>query len=97
MIASCAGKSVVLTGAGGGIGRAIALSLTEAGANVAGTDRNEDGLNQTRDEVMKANADAKYHHMAGDISDGAFVDALFSDTVGAQGCACPYLLPGLPP
>ncbi|KAI1344237.1 short chain dehydrogenase [Xylariaceae sp. FL0016] len=45
---SLEGKSVVVTGAAGGLGRAIATAFLEAGANVAVCDVNEERLQQTR-------------------------------------------------
>jgi NAD(P)-dependent dehydrogenase (short-subunit alcohol dehydrogenase family) len=38
------GRLAVVTGAASGIGRAIAITFAEAGATVAGVDRNADGL-----------------------------------------------------
>ena len=40
-------KTVCITGAGGGIGRAIAIEMNKEGYNVACADINLDGLNQT--------------------------------------------------
>lgn len=42
------GKSVVVTGAAGGMGRAIALAYAAAGASVVASDVNDDGLAETR-------------------------------------------------
>ena len=42
-------KTVVVTGAGSGIGQAIALRLVNEGAFVLGIDINEDGLKQTQE------------------------------------------------
>ncbi|KAI1843417.1 hypothetical protein JX265_013299 [Neoarthrinium moseri] len=45
---SLAGKSVVVTGAAGGLGKVIATAFLDAGANVAVCDVNEDRLSQAR-------------------------------------------------
>src|ERR1700759_2986730 len=46
-----AGRVCVVTGAGGGIGRSIAVNLAKAGALVAALDRDEQGLETTRAEL----------------------------------------------
>jgi NAD(P)-dependent dehydrogenase (short-subunit alcohol dehydrogenase family) len=46
-----AGRLCVVTGAGGGIGRAVAVNLANAGAHVAAIDRDEQGLEKTRAEL----------------------------------------------
>jgi NAD(P)-dependent dehydrogenase (short-subunit alcohol dehydrogenase family) len=46
-----AGRVCVVTGAGGGIGRAVASSLARAGARVAAIDRDERGLEATGAEL----------------------------------------------
>src|SRR5579871_4513151 len=45
------GRVCVVTGGGGGIGRAVAVTLAEAGAYVAAIDRDEQGLEKTRSEL----------------------------------------------
>lgn len=47
------GKVAIITGAGDGIGRASALKLAEAGANVVCADLNEDSAQQTAELVKK--------------------------------------------
>jgi NAD(P)-dependent dehydrogenase (short-subunit alcohol dehydrogenase family) len=47
------GRICVVTGGGGGIGRATALSFAHAGARVAAIDRDERGLEVTRAELAK--------------------------------------------
>ena len=44
------GKNAVVTGAGGGIGRAIALELAKCGANVCVVDIEEDVANKVAEE-----------------------------------------------
>jgi NAD(P)-dependent dehydrogenase (short-subunit alcohol dehydrogenase family) len=46
-----AGRVCVVTGGGGGIGRAVAINLARGGAHVAVIDRDEQGLEKTRSEL----------------------------------------------
>ena len=46
-----AGRVCVVTGGGGGIGRAIAINLARAGALVGAIDRDDAGLSRTRTEL----------------------------------------------
>lgn len=50
-----AGKICVITGAGSGIGRALALELSKAGAHLALSDINEDGLAETKAQIGASN------------------------------------------
>jgi NAD(P)-dependent dehydrogenase (short-subunit alcohol dehydrogenase family) len=47
----------VVTGGGGGIGRAVATSFARAGARVAAVDRDERGLEQTKAELRELGGD----------------------------------------
>src|SRR4051812_35080017 len=51
------GRICVVTGGGGGIGRATALSLAQAGARVAAVDLDERGLETTRTELRALGAE----------------------------------------
>jgi NAD(P)-dependent dehydrogenase (short-subunit alcohol dehydrogenase family) len=51
------GRVCVVTGGGGGIGRAVASSLARAGARVAAIDLDERGLEVTRTELLKISGD----------------------------------------
>jgi NAD(P)-dependent dehydrogenase (short-subunit alcohol dehydrogenase family) len=51
------GRICVVTGGGGGIGRATALSFAQAGARVAAVDRDERGLEATRVELTRLGGD----------------------------------------
>jgi NAD(P)-dependent dehydrogenase (short-subunit alcohol dehydrogenase family) len=51
------GRVCVVTGGGGGIGRATAVSLARAGARVAAIDRDERGLEVTRKELVEISKD----------------------------------------
>jgi NAD(P)-dependent dehydrogenase (short-subunit alcohol dehydrogenase family) len=51
------GRVCVVTGGGGGIGRAVALSLARAGAHVAVIDLDERGLEVTRTELLEISSD----------------------------------------
>ena len=49
-------KVAVITGAGSGIGRALAIQMAQAGARVAISDINRPGLDETLQLISKANA-----------------------------------------
>ena len=51
------GRVAVVTGGGGGIGRATAVSFAKAGAKVAVLDRDEKGLETTRSELRALGAE----------------------------------------
>ncbi|MFT3971405.1 MAG: SDR family oxidoreductase [Micropruina sp.] len=70
------GRRIVVTGAAGGIGRAVAVQLAEQGAVLSLFDRDSAGLAVTADAVRDAGAPAPLT-AAFDISDrAALVDAL---------------------
>lgn len=48
---SLEGKFALITGASQGIGRAIAVKLAQAGADIIGVDLNEDGLKSLKSEI----------------------------------------------
>jgi NAD(P)-dependent dehydrogenase (short-subunit alcohol dehydrogenase family) len=64
-------RTVVVTGGGRGIGRAIALSFAEPGAQIVITSRTEAQLRQTADDIRAKGAEAFAVQM--DVSDEASV------------------------
>ncbi len=72
-------KVILLTGAGGGIGRASALVFAQAGARVALTDVSADGGNATLEAVKSIGADAVF--IPADLSQESEVTALVAQTV----------------
>ena len=65
------GKTIVVTGAGQGIGRAVANTIMKLGGRVVAVDRNQDGLNEFQGEVP---AD-RLIIAVGDVTDDDFVTA----------------------
>ena len=78
MVARVNGKHVVVTGAGTGIGRAIALRLGREGARLTLIARDEDRLRPVADELGA-------HVAACDIRDRAAVDDAFAAAAEANG------------
>jgi NAD(P)-dependent dehydrogenase (short-subunit alcohol dehydrogenase family) len=82
------GKSAIVTGAGGSIGRATALAFARQGAKVAVSDLNPDSAEETANMITAAGGEA--FALAGDISVDEEVRKLVSVTVerfGGIDCA----------
>ena len=63
------GRSAVVTGAGRGIGRAVALTLAEEGADVLVNAKEEDVLEDVYQEVKMAARGGKVSKFLADVSD----------------------------
>ena len=77
------GKTVLITGASAGLGRATALAFAKAGANLVLTARREDRLRILAAEIHSTGAQALYH--AGDAAEEPTAQATISlalDTFG---------------
>ncbi|GAA3996102.1 SDR family oxidoreductase [Comamonas faecalis] len=80
---SLQGQVAIVTGAGKGIGRACALALAHAGADLALTARTQADLDAVAGEAAALGRRAIT--VAGDISDEATMDALVTRTVAELG------------
>ena len=69
-------KTILVTGASAGIGRATAIAFLEAGAQVVLTGRRLDALDETL--ALSGAPSGRALCLAGDVSDEAFVDGLFA-------------------
>ena len=78
-----AGRTALVTGAGRGIGRAIALDLAAAGANVALAARTRAEIDAVAREAVAAGV--KAIALPADVADPASVRALFTDARAALG------------
>lgn len=77
------GKVALVTGAGGGIGRAAAIAFARSGARVLVADVKDDGGAETVALIEAAGGQALYQRC--DVSDGAQVKAMVSAAVQAFG------------
>jgi 3-oxoacyl-[acyl-carrier protein] reductase len=78
-----ADKIAIVTGAAGGLGRAIALRLAEEGARLVVTDIDRDGLGETERLIQAGNGTAMT--IAADVTEQDAVRALFSAALTAHG------------
>jgi 3-oxoacyl-[acyl-carrier protein] reductase len=77
------GKAAVVTGAGRGIGRSIALKLAAAGASVLVVDIDREALEETA--LVLAKAGGRAATLAGDLTDSRFPDAIVAELTGRFG------------
>jgi NAD(P)-dependent dehydrogenase (short-subunit alcohol dehydrogenase family) len=77
------GKAALVTGAGGGIGRAIALTLADARARVMASDVEEAEARATAELIQKAGGTASAR--AADVTRWQQVEGLVTDTVAELG------------
>ena len=82
-MSAVAGKACAVTGAGSGIGRALALGLARRGARLALGDRDEAGLEATADAVRAAGAEV--HAQRLDVTDRDAVVAWADAAAGRFG------------
>jgi 3alpha(or 20beta)-hydroxysteroid dehydrogenase len=96
------GQAAIVTGAGGGIGRAVSLALAAAGARVLAVDLSEESAEETANLVRKGEGEALAMHA--DVSDDkaarAYVDCatrawgridIFMNNAGWQGTVQPIV------
>ena len=77
------GKSALVTGAGGGIGRAAALAFAREGANVAVADLIAEAAEETVALVSRAGGQAM--SLTSDITNGGLVQDMIGSVVAAYG------------
>ena len=77
------GKVIVVTGAGGGIGRELVLHLLKNGARVAGVDLNSTSLQET--EERASTSDERFHGSVVNITDREAVEALPQEIINRFG------------
>lgn len=77
------GRTAVITGAAGGIGRQAAITFTQAGANVVIADVGVDGLEETAEMVAAAGGNATV--VPTDVSDRDQVNALCDAAITTHG------------
>lgn len=75
------GKTVLITGAGSGLGRAAALQIAKEGARLSLVDLNEKGLEETKSLIQSAVSGAEILLVAGDVSKEADVKNYVNQTV----------------
>ncbi len=78
-----AGKTALITGASKGLGKAMALSLSAAGAAIALVSRNAENLNAVKDEIDSSGGRSKV--LVADVSDEESVRRLESDVFSQLG------------
>ncbi|MBZ5687789.1 MAG: glucose 1-dehydrogenase [Acidobacteriia bacterium] len=75
-------RVAVITGAGSGIGQAIASKFAAHGASIRILDVNQEGASITSEQIRKNGGDASIHIC--DVTDQSQVNAAFADLVGRE-------------
>ena len=76
-------KTAIVTGAGRGMGRSIALKLSKEGATVIANDISDDSAQETADLINSRGGRCVAH--TGDVSDVSFVDSMVKQSVSEYG------------
>lgn len=79
------GKVAIVTGAGGGIGRRIALAFVEAGASVMVVDVNAAGCLETVAQIGARYGTERSAHTVADIADASGIKGIVDQTVEVFG------------
>jgi 3-oxoacyl-[acyl-carrier protein] reductase len=82
---SLAHKAAIVTGAGRGIGRAIAQILAKAGASVLLADIDESALAEAKTSIEAAASGAKLATIAGDLTAARFPEAVIAKSLAEFG------------
>ena len=83
LLNDCSGKTALITGAAGGIGRSCAQKLAEAGARVIVTDIEQEGLQKTVSLITEAGGTAR--GLAQDVTEEAVWQELIADIKANEG------------
>ncbi|WP_336715724.1 SDR family oxidoreductase [Arthrobacter sp. USHLN218] len=75
------GKSVIITGAGSGLGRAAALQVAKEEGRLTLVDLNETGLKETVEEIQAAAPDAEIQTVTANVADEAQVQNYVAEAV----------------
>jgi NADP-dependent 3-hydroxy acid dehydrogenase YdfG len=81
------GKVVIITGAGSGIGRALAIKMSNAGAELALNDQNEDTLRETAEVIASIKNQVKVSIHPADVSNPEQVANFVDEVIKEHGRA----------
>lgn len=78
-------KSILITGAGSGIGRATAIRLATEDAGLTLVDLNSDGLAETSEQILLVNPNAELNLVTADVTDENAVQRFVASAVNKFG------------
>src|SRR5580658_8721755 len=79
------GQVAIVTGAASGLGRAMTLGLLTAGVEVAGVDRNADGLAGVAETARERQARGTLHAVGADLADPEAFDRIVANVLARWG------------
>lgn len=80
-------KTILVTGASSGIGRAIALFLSKSGASVVISGRNKERLNETF-FCLERKEGQNHHQLIADLNEDAQIEQLAAECASLDGVVC---------